>query len=424
MRLTWLCMHMTGLRMHLTWLCMRLTGLRMRLTRLRMRQGYAVYVDGVLRGALQAPRAYFHVDGGAPLNVTGDWVLCGRADGAAGRTFDGRIAQLSFFDNALSAFEARPHPAAARARLRVRACSAGSALIRLHERALAQHPANLRTGAAMAGPLPVVCVLWPSVDDPTAGGQTHQFLQGRRQKRAWRLNLASAQVRQLYAAVTGRLPSAYTLAPASAPAAGPAADAYDDSDLPDYPLLVPGRGIAIGGALPGAVSPAAGAPASPVPNPSVPIPAPGAGPRSLSSVHVHVSKQGRFARSRRWPCDAARPTRAVLSGQGAGFCSGAGRALRLPGARRAGVRGVGATESAAADALRPQTGKGGARVGAIVGAVFVRGPRCAACLLVARAGKRDRPSLYLYLPTVDSWDAPPHGFPRMRSACAPVSACC
>ncbi len=111
---------------------MRLTGLCMRLTWLCMRQGFAVYVDGVLRGALQAPRAYFHVDGGAPLNVTGDWVLCGRADGAAGRTFDGRIAQLSFFDNALSAFEARPPLAAARTWPRARACSAGSALIRPH----------------------------------------------------------------------------------------------------------------------------------------------------------------------------------------------------------------------------------------------------------------------------------------------------
>jgi hypothetical protein len=55
-----------------------------------------------------------------------------------------------------------------------------------------------------------------------------------------------------------------------------------------------------------------------------------------------------------------------------------GTALRLPGARGAGVRGVGATESGAADALRPQTWKSGARVGAIVGAVFVRRPRCAA----------------------------------------------
>jgi hypothetical protein len=161
----------------------------------------------------------------------------------------------------------------------------------------------------MASPPPDVCVLWQSVDDPTAGGQMRQFLQGKRQKRVWRLKLASAsaQVRQLYAAVTGRLPSAYTLAPASAPAAGPAADAYDDGDLPDYPLLVPGRGIAIGGALPGAVSPAAAAPSSPVPNPSVPMPAPGARPHSLSSVHVHVSKQGQFARSRCWTLQCCMP---------------------------------------------------------------------------------------------------------------------
>lgn len=66
-----------------------------------------MYVDGVLRGSLQAPRAYFQVDGGAAMDITSDIVLCGRADRAPGRTFNGRIAQLFFFDQALSAFQAR-----------------------------------------------------------------------------------------------------------------------------------------------------------------------------------------------------------------------------------------------------------------------------------------------------------------------------
>lgn len=65
-----------------------------------------MYVDGVLRGSLQAPRAYFHVDGGDPMNIKSDIVLCGRADHAPGRTFDGKIAQLAFFDDALSAYQA------------------------------------------------------------------------------------------------------------------------------------------------------------------------------------------------------------------------------------------------------------------------------------------------------------------------------
>lgn len=69
-----------------------------------------MYVDGVLRGSLQAPRAYFHVDGGDPMNIKSDIVLCGRADHAPGRTFDGKIAQLAFFNDALSAYQARSAP--------------------------------------------------------------------------------------------------------------------------------------------------------------------------------------------------------------------------------------------------------------------------------------------------------------------------
>ena len=66
-----------------------------------------MYVDGILRGALQAPRAFFHVDGGDLMNITSDIVLCGRSDHAPGRTFNGKISQLAFFNDALSAFQAR-----------------------------------------------------------------------------------------------------------------------------------------------------------------------------------------------------------------------------------------------------------------------------------------------------------------------------
>lgn len=66
-----------------------------------------MYVDGILRGVLQAPRAFFHVDGGDPMNITSDIVLCGRADHAPGRTFKGKISQLAFFNDALSSFQAR-----------------------------------------------------------------------------------------------------------------------------------------------------------------------------------------------------------------------------------------------------------------------------------------------------------------------------
>ncbi|KAK9839475.1 hypothetical protein WJX81_004373 [Elliptochloris bilobata] len=86
-------------------------------TTLASAQGYAVYVDGFLRGALQAPRAFFHVDGGDPMNITSDIVLCGRADHAPGRTFNGLISQLAIFNDALSAFQVRQMYAAVMGRL-------------------------------------------------------------------------------------------------------------------------------------------------------------------------------------------------------------------------------------------------------------------------------------------------------------------
>lgn len=65
-------------------------------------QGYAIYVDGLLTAVQQAPQPVFAVSGGKPIAVDGNLVLCGRADLGADRFFDGRIAQLSVFDSALT----------------------------------------------------------------------------------------------------------------------------------------------------------------------------------------------------------------------------------------------------------------------------------------------------------------------------------
>jgi hypothetical protein len=73
-------------------------------------QGFRIYVDGVFRAALQSPQNYFQVDGGQPIYADGPIVLCDRADHAPGRTFDGRIAQLSVFDAALTENNVRAPP--------------------------------------------------------------------------------------------------------------------------------------------------------------------------------------------------------------------------------------------------------------------------------------------------------------------------
>ncbi|BDA48704.1 hypothetical protein COCOBI_12-3860 [Coccomyxa sp. Obi] len=64
--------------------------------------GFRLYVDGIFRAALTAPQDYFQVDGGRPIYVDGPIVLCDRADHLPDRTFDGKIAQLSIFDAALT----------------------------------------------------------------------------------------------------------------------------------------------------------------------------------------------------------------------------------------------------------------------------------------------------------------------------------
>ncbi len=71
-------------------------------------QGYRLYVDGIFRASLTAPQDYFQISGGRPISVDGPIVLCDRADHLPGRTFDGKIAQLSIYDAALTENNVRP----------------------------------------------------------------------------------------------------------------------------------------------------------------------------------------------------------------------------------------------------------------------------------------------------------------------------
>jgi hypothetical protein len=75
-------------------------------------QGYALYIDGALHANLTSPQAFFHVDGGDPINIDTNIVLCGRSDAQTSRFFDGRVAQLALFDTSLQAGEVctRCHP--------------------------------------------------------------------------------------------------------------------------------------------------------------------------------------------------------------------------------------------------------------------------------------------------------------------------
>lgn len=59
-------------------------------------------MDGIYRAALSAPQDFFQIDGGRPIYADGPIVLCDRADHFAGRSFDGKIAQLSVYDAALT----------------------------------------------------------------------------------------------------------------------------------------------------------------------------------------------------------------------------------------------------------------------------------------------------------------------------------
>ena len=65
-------------------------------------QGFEIFVDGMYMAALTAPQTFFDVSAGDPLDIDGPVMLCGRSDQLNARFFDGKIAQFSLFDNALT----------------------------------------------------------------------------------------------------------------------------------------------------------------------------------------------------------------------------------------------------------------------------------------------------------------------------------
>ena len=79
--------------------------------------GYQVFVDGTLGGSFPTPEVQnfldknqngnlavplLHVDGGNPMDMEGEIYLCGRADLASERHFDGQLAHLEIFDESLT----------------------------------------------------------------------------------------------------------------------------------------------------------------------------------------------------------------------------------------------------------------------------------------------------------------------------------
>ena len=46
---------------------------------------------------------FMSLDGGNPMNLTGNIILCGRLEGDAARGYDGQLAELTIFDSALTA---------------------------------------------------------------------------------------------------------------------------------------------------------------------------------------------------------------------------------------------------------------------------------------------------------------------------------
>ncbi|PRW58639.1 hypothetical protein C2E21_2984 [Chlorella sorokiniana] len=71
-------------------------------------KGYRLFLDGMLVNEIQEGVSYttpegfpIPVDGGDPILLDGNVVLCVRSDDPTGRHFDGRVAYLSLFDEAL-----------------------------------------------------------------------------------------------------------------------------------------------------------------------------------------------------------------------------------------------------------------------------------------------------------------------------------
>jgi len=72
-------------------------------------KGYVLYLDGQQVAGINATVPVFnsngtqlHVDGGDPMQLTGSIILCSRSDDPSERHFDGDLAYLSLWDQALS----------------------------------------------------------------------------------------------------------------------------------------------------------------------------------------------------------------------------------------------------------------------------------------------------------------------------------
>ncbi|KAL4426385.1 hypothetical protein ABPG77_004679 [Micractinium sp. CCAP 211/92] len=77
-------------------------------------KGYRLYLDGRLVNQLSDGTSYYTpgglsipVDGGDPILLDGNPVLCARSDDPSGRHYDGRLAYLSLFDSALAEGQVR-----------------------------------------------------------------------------------------------------------------------------------------------------------------------------------------------------------------------------------------------------------------------------------------------------------------------------
>lgn len=65
-------------------------------------QGFQIFVDGMYMAALSNPQQIFSVSAGDAMDIDGPIVMCGRFDQANARFFDGKIAQFSLYDSALT----------------------------------------------------------------------------------------------------------------------------------------------------------------------------------------------------------------------------------------------------------------------------------------------------------------------------------
>lgn len=76
-------------------------------------QGFQIWVDGLLLAEASSLNEVVIVDGGRPIFIDSDLVLCGRSDYSPNRYFDGKVAHLSIFDTALDNSTVRRSPLSA-----------------------------------------------------------------------------------------------------------------------------------------------------------------------------------------------------------------------------------------------------------------------------------------------------------------------